>query len=212
MSLLSEKLLVFPTVLVLGLLSAGVAYACWSQTLSVQGSVETGELDWEFTEVIFIDPPGIGNLDYHCRDNFAGPSPRYWRGDKDVGSTWAETTDDNHVVALTLHNVYPCYFTMVSVYAHNCGTVPLIIDRVILNGEVTQRESPTHPVQLDLDGDGNYDVEVWWKDGFGTQLDPCEDSPEMSFWVHVLQDAPQGTTLRLTIEIVAVQWNEYVPP
>jgi len=46
-------------------------------------------------------------------------------------------------------------------------------------------------------------------------LEPGDDSPEMSFWIHVLQDAPQGATgatLRFTIGIVAVQWNKYVQP
>jgi hypothetical protein len=118
---------------------------------------------------------------------------------------------DYDMLELDLHNVYPSYFTSVSVYAHNNGSIPLIIDSVIING-VVLRKSPTPVVRLDLDGDGLDDIEIWWGNGFGVQLEPCDWSPEMSFWVHILQDAPQDATLSFTIELVAVQYNEYVPP
>jgi len=196
-------------VVMLGLLSTGLAYAHWSETLFVNGQVDTGELDWQFTSAIIIDTTGP---DYHCRDGFAGPPPEYWIGDKDVGSSSIEVDPtDPHIVTITLNNVYPCYFTMASVYAQNTGTIPLIIDSVIIDGTVLN-DFPTYPVQLDLNGDGYDDIEIWWKDGFGTQLEPGDPSPEMSFWIHVLQPAPQGTELNFTIEIVAVQWNGYVPP
>lgn len=208
--MLNPKLLALSTGLMLGLLTTGFAYAHWSETLYISGSVATGDLDWEFTEALISDTTGD---DYHCRDNFELPSPRFWMGDKDVGSSSIEITDP-HTITITLTNVYPCYFTMASVYAKNTGTIPLIIDNVIIDGNLL-RSFPTYPIQLDLDGDGLDDIEIWWKDGFGTQLEPGEDSPEMSFWIHVLQDAPQGatgTTLSFTIELVAVQYNLYDPP
>jgi len=206
----NTKLLAWPMVLMLGLLSTGVAYAHWSQMLYIGGSVASGDVDWEFTEAFILDTTGD---DYHCRDNFEGPSPRSWMGDKDVGSSSIEITDP-HTITITLTNVYPCYFTMASVYALNTGTIPLIIDNVIIDGNLL-RSFPTYPIQLDLDGDGLDDIEIWWKDSFGFQMEPGDDSPEMSFWIHVLQDAPQGATgatLRFTIGIVAVQWNKYVQP
>lgn len=193
-------------VLMLGLLMGGLAYANWSETLYISGSVATGDLDWEFTEALISDTTGY---DYHCRDNFEVPIPRFWMGDKDVGSSSIEITDP-HTIAITLTNVYPCYFTMASVYAQNTGTIPLIIDNVIIDGNLL-RSHPTYPIQMDLDGDGLDDIEIWWKDGFGTQLEPGDDSPEMSFWIHILQDAPQGETLSFTISLVGVQWNKYVP-
>lgn len=205
----NTKLLAWPMVLMLGLLSTGVAYAHWSQMLYIEGSVASGSLDWEFTDVSAEDDV-LGELDYNCRDNFEGPPPLKWRVDKDVGRTTAIITD-SHTITVTLTNVYPSYWTEVSVYAHNTGTIPLIIDNVIINGNVL-RKSPTSVVGLDLSSDGLNDIEIWWGDGFGTQLEHCERSPEMSFWIHVLQDAPQGATLSFTIELVAVQYNLYDPP
>ena len=199
------KLLVLPMLLMLGLLTSGLAHAYWSQTLYIEGNVASGKLDWEFTFAMAEDEEG---KDWNCGDNFV-PTP--WEVDKDVGSTTIEITDP-HTVTLTLTNVYPSYWTSADVYAHNNGTIPLIIDRVIINGNVFRKINPFAYAQLDLDKDGKYDIETRWWNGFGEKIDPCGDSPGMSFWIHVLQDAPQGKTLEFTIEIVAIQWNEYEPP
>jgi len=202
----NKKLMVIPMLLVFALVLTGFAYAHWEKIITINGTVNTGELDWEFTFASCLDE--IGN-DWNIADGFAPATP--WRVDKDVGSTSVEITDP-HTVIVTLDNVYPSYFTTVSVYAHNTGTIPLIIDSVIIDGHVFRKTIPRAYVQLDLDGDGKYDIEIWWRNGLGTQIHPCEDSDEMSFWIHILQDAPQGETLEFTIQIVAINWNEYVPP
>ena len=198
----NTKLLAWPMVLMLGLLMTGFAYAHWSQTIYIEGSVASGTVDWEFVGAGCWDTSGN---DYHCRDGFAGSPPIFWMGDKDVGSTSCAITDP-HTVTLTLTNVYPSYFTSVSVYAHNNGSIPLIFDNVIIDGVII-REDPAPVVRLDLDGDDNDDVEILWGDGFGEQRENCEWWPEMSFWIHVLQDAPENATLNFTIEIIAVNWN-----
>jgi hypothetical protein len=194
-------------VLVIAMLATGISYAMWSKNLYIDGTANTGELDWGFIGASCLDTSGN---DYHCRDGFTGPPPYYGMGDKDVGSTGVTITDP-HTVTVTLTNVYPSYFTSVDVDAQNTGTIPLIIDRVVIDGHV-QRKLPTQVIRLDLNGDGIEDVEIKWGDGFGTQLDPGDLSPTMSFWIHILQGAPQGQTFGFTIEIVAIQWNEYIPP
>ena len=117
---------------------------------------------------------------------------------------------------MILNNVYPSYFTSVSFYVHNCGTIPLIIDKVLIKNQTHTvaelRKVPAPVVRLDLNGDGKDDIEILWGDNFGVQLHPCDTSPEFSLWVHVLQGAPQDATLSFTIEVVAINWNEYVPP
>jgi hypothetical protein len=206
----NKKLMPIPMLLVFALVTVGFAYAHWSQTLIIEGSVESGEVDWEFVGASCSDTSGN---DYNCRDGFAGPYPLFWQVDKDVGSTSVEIINP-HTVALTLTNVYPSYYTSVSVYAHNTGTIPLIFDKVIIKDDITVeiRDDPTPIVKLDLNGDGKKDIEIWWLNGFGEQREPCEMFPELSFWIHILQDAPQGATLTFTIELVAIQWNMYLPP
>lgn len=203
----NTKLAVLPILLLIGTLLTGVAFAHWSESLLLTGSVATGLLDWQFTDVGHLDPgPPDSVRDYHCRDNFEGPPPYYWQGDKDVGYTTAVVTEDPHVIEVTLNNVYPSYFNSISVYAKNTGTVPLIIEKAIIDGSVVMDFD--EKVRLDLDGDGKDDLEIWWKANiFGVQLEPGEDGPQTSFWVHVLQDAPRGKSLEFTIELVAVQWN-----
>jgi hypothetical protein len=199
------KLAVLPTLVMLGLLMSGVAFAHWSETLYIDGSVSTGNLDWEY-----IGASTDRGLDIHCRDNFAGPPPLYWRGDKDVEFHWL-WFNDRHTLTVTMTNAYPCCCVTVNVNVRNCGSIPLIIDSVIIDGTVL-RNSPAPVVRLDLNDDGLDDIEILWIDGFGAQLEPG-GRIWMSFLIHVLQDAPQGAkNLSFTIQIVAVQWNEYVPP
>lgn len=197
------KYLAVPLMLLIGLAIAGYAYASWYKTLYINGTVKTGILDWEFTTVLFIDGKGE---DYHCGDGFVNPPPT--QGDKDVGRTYAKIVDP-HNVEVTLTNVYPCYFTMVSVYAKNTGTIPFIIDKVIIDGHSFNKTQLPALVQLDIDGDGDYDIEIWWKNALETQLHPGDDTDEMSFWIHILQGAPQGKIFTFQIELVAIQWNMY---
>jgi hypothetical protein len=194
-------------IVMLGLISSGVAYATWSMTLHISGTVNTGDVNWKFASVVCLDHTP-GENDFHCYDNFEGSV--FWQGDKDVGITSCSITDD-HTVTVTLTNVYPCYFTEVSMYAISTGSTPIIIDNVIIDGNVL-RSYTDNVYRLDLNGDGKPDIEIWWGNGFGTQLHQNQRSPEMSFWIHVLQSAPQDATLSFTIEIVAVQYNEYIPP
>ncbi len=206
-------------VITLALAAMGVGYSMWDKSLTISGTVSTGEVDWELTDFTIQDyhEPPLEVPDFHCRDGFEGPAPHFWPDPegKNVGWGTGEFEDgpdadgDMSIFRLTLHEMYPCYFNVIGVYAHNNGTVPLIMDHVIISSLYeTHTLTASGIVALDLDGDGFDDVEIWWKDGFGVQLEPCDNSDEMSFWIHILQAAPQGATHTFTIEIVGVQWNE----
>jgi hypothetical protein len=207
-----------PMLLVFALVTIGFVYAHWSETLYINTIVNTGELDWEFSAWYCWDQ----GVDYHCRDGFVG-SPPFWLDPdkKDIGSQElipidTDSDGDNDTLLFNLYNVYPSYFTSVSLYVHNCGTIPLIIDKVVIKNQTHTvaelRKVPVPVVKVDLNGDGKEDIEILWGNNFGVQLEPCENSPEISFWIHILQDAPEGATLTFTIELVAIQWNMYVPP
>ncbi|MFN3268756.1 MAG: hypothetical protein ACK416_05820, partial [Zestosphaera sp.] len=110
--------------------------------------------------------------------------------------------------------VYPWYYTHIAFKVHNDGTIPLKIWRVIINDvayyELNEQELQ-QGVELDLNGDGEPDVTVWWGDNFGVQLEPCQ-SADISFDLTVLQAAPEGATLTIYISFEAIQWNEYYVP
>jgi hypothetical protein len=209
--------------LVLALGTLGIGYAHWMDTIYIEGKVHTGLLCMEFTSCNMADeipptnPGGDAGVpaylaDYTCRNGFAGPAPEFWRLDKNVGWGTQNISADGKTLTVTLNNAYPCYFNSLSFYVHNCGTIPLKIDHVVINGQSYNGGVPY--VQYDFNGDGAFDFEIQWGDNWGEQIDPCSRSPEFSFWMHVLQPCPQDQldTLTFTIEIVAVQWDGYPLP
>lgn len=209
--------------LVMALGSLGVAYAAWAETLTIDGTVDTGEADWEFAGFLILDyhEPPIDVPDFHSRDGFAGPAPYFWPDPlgKNVGwgvGTLVDTDGDgdNDTLEFTLHNVYPSYFNMVAVYPKVNGTMPLKVQSATIASDHGSDEFTALPAYaaLDLDGDGKDDIEIDWKNNFGLQMHPGVKVPEMSFWIHVLPDAPQGASLSFTISIDAVLWNKYVAP
>lgn len=213
--------------LVLALGTLGIGYAHWVDTIYIEGEVTTGSLCIEFTDCDLLDDIELGGKpvnyggdyptavpDFTCNNGFAYEpgAGYYWPLDKNVGWGAQNISADGKTLTVTLHNTYPCYFNRLSFYLHNCGTIPLKIDHVVINGQIYDGGVPY--VQYDFNDDGEFDFEIQWGNNWGEQLEPCSRSPEFSFWMHVLQPCPQSQldTLTFTIEIVAVQWNGYPLP
>lgn len=202
--------------LVLALGTIGVGYALWSDSLYIEGTVYTGELDWEFEcgTVTVSDPCTPPTEDKNCNDDF---SNIHWAG-KNVGCTDVVCVDtdgdgDTDTLQVTLNNVYPCYYVHVGFYLHNNGSIPLKVERCIVSGGGVSYEFTKIPclADFDLDGDGDLDLNVRLGNNFGAQVHPCE-SVDMSFDLHVKQGSEQGATYTFTIEYEAVQYNESIHP
>ncbi|MCQ5376514.1 MAG: hypothetical protein NO516_00510 [Candidatus Methanomethylicia archaeon] len=221
---MKTKVAMFPAAIAVALLAMAMAYGLWYQTLTVEGEVETGRLEVCITGVSALDMD-IGSLDWTSSPRGFLPNASggdYWRipDAKDVGRTIVEVR--NCSLYVTLQNVYPCYFTDVTFKPFNTGTLPWIIDTAVFkdnNGDVVATARKGTPyVLLDLNDDQNADIEILWLDNFGTQVHPYDPNVpgsgrvEISFYIHVLQEAPQGATLTFSIELTVVQWNEYIPP
>jgi hypothetical protein len=210
--------------LVLALGTLGIAYAAWIDTITIEGQVTTGSLCWKFASCTLLDDVVFGGKptnyggdyptavpDRTCNPGFVpGPNDMdFWPLDKNVG--WGEQliSADGKTLYVTLNNVYPCYFNAMSFYVRNCGTVPLKVDHIVINGQIYTSGVPY--VQFDFNDDGFADFEIQWGNNWGEQIDPGARSPEFSFWMHVLQPCPQSqlNTLTFNITLVAVQWNEY---
>jgi hypothetical protein len=203
--------------LVLALGSLGVGFARWYDDLYVDGYIKTGTVCWEWVGVTWLDICGTEGPDWHCYPGFvSGPNGTFWLGTKHVGCTSAHMVDSHHI-SLYLDNVYPCYFNEISLYAINCGTVPIHFELVRFTSDfgevvINWKDNSYDPVSLDLTGDGNDDIEFKWGNHIGSQLHPGEETGEMSFWIHVMQPAPQGEELYFTISLEAVQYNESIHP
>jgi hypothetical protein len=205
--------------LVLALGALGVGYSGWYDDVIILADVETGALILGFEE---------GSL-YPVRDTNVPPPDQYpanwdWETaigigpfrqlDKNVGWITWELKDEKgvHLLAklydtaeVTLHEVYPGYSTEITVWICNGGTIPFVIDQILLNGQNIY--SGDHIV-LDY-------MELEWGNALGEQLEPC-DCREVSFRLRILQPgdyagvpgAQQGQTYTFVIEIHAIQWNE----
>lgn len=200
------------TALMIALLFTGIGYAMWQKTLTITTTVNTGKLDWEIESgsVTIRDPKDPPTIDSTCDVGIT----HIRLLDKNVGYGTYELKDtdgdgDYDELEVTLGNVYPSYYNHIDFWLHNDGSIPLIVEKVIIQGQ--EYWSNPGVLNLDLSGDGNPDIELRYGDSFGTQLHYCE-SVNISFDVHVLQAAAQGQTLTFTISIVAVQYNEYNPP
>jgi hypothetical protein len=204
--------------LVLALGTMGIGHALWSDSLYVEGWIETGYVCWEWTGVTTSDPgPPNYVIDQNCRPGFEGPPPYFWYAGKNVGYTDAAIVD-SHTIQITMVNVYPCYFAEISLYARNCGTIPVHFERVIIRSDYGEHiidwyQSTRYPaMELDLNGDGYPDIEFSWGNHISSQWHPGDDTGEMSFWIHVMQPAPQGAELTFQIILEAVQYNESIHP
>ena len=194
----NKKLITIPMLLIFALVLTGFAYAHWEKIITINGSVDTAKLCAEF--VAPITTTDHGN-DWTCDEGLTNVRQLT----KDVGSSSATiVASDQMEVVLT--NVYPCYYEHMSFWIHNCGEIPWRINRVIFSPGNVVIQTPSY-LKLDLNGDGKMDVEIYWGNNFGTQVDPCE-KVDLSFEIHVLQDAPQGQALAFTVEIVVRNWNE----
>ena len=204
-----KRTTVMLSMLLFSLTLMGIAYALWSETLTISGTVDTSELDWEIESgSVTMKDTGI---DWTCDSTCDPPSITNIRQlDKDVGSTTATLSDsdsdgDYDTLTITVTNAYPCYYNHIDFWVHNNGEIALKVWKVIINGnEFT--DSPAI-VCLDLDGDQDYDIIIRWGDNWGQQLEPC-DSLNFSFDFHILQPSDENDQYSFTIQLVAKQWNE----
>jgi len=183
-----RKLRFLSLLLLAALLVAGVSYAAWSESIVVNGTVNTGEVDWYINGVLAqLD----NSPDWTCDENFEN----IHQLDKDVGSTTVELVDtdgdgDNDTAVVTVNNAYPGYYNYLSFMVKNNGTIPLKVEDMIVTNP--------NPEALKLD----------WADDSGATLMPGR-SRSLTVWFLVREGAEENSTYTFTMEAPAVQWNMY---
>jgi hypothetical protein len=168
-------LLCLATVLALG--AMGVGLAKWSETLTIVGVVNTGEVDVQFsaqqsndpsillTGVASLDPSEFGQWDFGpLVPDINQNLPWIWNGaryDKDVASidcTLEEIANPDdpsdggwNLLTVTVTNGYPCYFGNIAFSIDNIGTIPVKIDALLLvevNGMAIDPGIPLDPTMV----------------------------------------------------------------
>jgi hypothetical protein len=191
-------------IIVLGI--AGFSYAHWSETLSLNGSVTTGKLCIRFYNIDHKDK----GVDWTCGPKFMSPDPMQRPDGKNIGTTTLtlEQGDCPQLLTVVMNNTYPSYYEGIEFHPYNCGTIPLSLMNVTITTDYgTYVLTNSGYKQLNLTADGKPDVEIYWGNSFHMQIDP-NDWIEVSFQIHVLQDAPQNTTMHFTITMLFINWNE----
>jgi len=139
-------LICLAVVLALGVM--GAALAQWNETLEIEGTVNTGELDVQFSAQKSNDDGDqkdpsecgswTGTTDPNNTANWTWGGSRYAY---DVGSTTCalskvdtgDATDDgNNVMTITILNAYPCYYGNVAFTIDNIGSIPVHIESIKL--------------------------------------------------------------------------------
>jgi len=187
----TKKIAATFAVLMLALGIAGYAYAHWSDTLWLKGTVTTGKFGLEWTFDAFLPGSNLKDLD----------------GDGSVDDpvanlTWKFVDDVNGIhkgIEITLDNVYPCLNVTGHIDVHNVGTIPARY----VDSESTMTVDP--PSAKDW-------VDIYKAEEFGdlTQIDPGADAG-YNFIIHFNEATEQGATATVDINLVFWNWNEITP-
>ncbi len=169
----------------LGVMLASVvgAYSMWSETLTISGTVDTGEV-----KVVIAN--------YTCSDTGADPQvpdAGFSNSEgKDVASCEiTPVSEDGSVVGLqvTIDNAYPGYEAAITASIQNVGTIPVkLLSATIDNpNEGIINVTLTHPED--------------------TQMHPG-DVHDYTITVDVSQSAEERASYSFEVTLVFAQWNE----
>ncbi|BAN90977.1 hypothetical protein [Aeropyrum camini] len=187
-----------PAVLMLALLAAaglGGVFALWDELLTIDVTVETGELD------AALSVEGMGDNEEDIATSMGEPDPTV----KDVSSISCVLSEDGKSIDVTITNAYPSITYWCELNLENTGTIPLKVQSI----EFTTDE--ISPVAEEF---GFYDdLDLNPPDTFvvGTQLEPGDVGYDFLV-IHLSNDADENSTYNATIEIQVVQWNEFTSP
>ena len=219
-------LIAVATVLALGTL--GIAYAAWTDTVTIEGSVDTGDVklvavDYSGTWVYKLENDGIENV-HGWMDQKSSLEP----GNAIQLVSFAEASagdffdPDDADVFITFDNVFPCQDLTADVLLRYQGTVPVrlfaevAVDPASHSDLVENLEVEFNAWKLpDFQYPGcKANIHTWLDNpenaiDIGAQVHECD-----FFLVAMTIHLPQDNDLmdlggRFVARIIAVQWDEY---
>lgn len=210
---MNRILLAIPLILLTVL---GSALAMWYDVLKIRATVETGNVDVEFSGGLYVE-----EVSEKFDKDVARCSARYATiENEDEGNPFG---NDDLELSITVDNAYPCYICKVNtVSVINLGTIPVKvkIDRVVASsanmpGQARACDLKYNPFhgyyyECDVDGDGDADINLWGCfTSFITdiQLHPRE-MKGFTVELHVKQGAEENSSFTVQIYLKARQYNE----
>ncbi|RLF07186.1 MAG: hypothetical protein DRJ69_07380 [Thermoprotei archaeon] len=189
------------------LLVLGVTYAHWDETLTIEGTVETGTFNVEISC-------------HGCEDNEVDTG-------RDIGTITCEPyIARSDKVTISITNAYPGYKVVIKFCIMNLGTVPAVLESVSVtypeNVIAVDENNDGYPDKLyyDADGDGNADAEElmaiisYFPGDTGKLAEVLERSGVTGsadyFWFSVLftgPGLPEGWSGTFTVELHYECWS-----
>lgn len=163
-----KKVKFISLVMVLSFVLMGVAFAAWTENITINGTVATGNYDVTFTS---------------AASNDAGVTVDQGK-DRNVGVTEATIAADSKSITVTGTNAYPGYNATLTYKVKNTGTIPVKVNaaNVVIpaasDGKITVTASD--PAGVVLDPDGEYTGTV-----LATVTDAAAESTGYSYTVTV---------------------------
>jgi hypothetical protein len=219
----------FSVGIVTSLALAGVLYAHWTDTLEVDGNVQTGEIGAGWFDVSCREPsvegfqvlPGPGGGDLTARpfglsgdtawvdqgSPFSLKGTRYtkWETNKNVAHLILDWTALEPVATLTYFHTYPSYYDDCEMEFTNTGSIPIAVPYLVIEG----------PAGASLATDIFTDDGAIWVEWSGEtppepQIDPFPPFSVAtgSLKLHVEQSALQNARYSFTIAVCYHNWNE----
>jgi hypothetical protein len=186
----TKKIAALFSALMITVVLAGVAYAHWTDSLIIEGEVNTGDIDVGLSACVWVHEEN-------------------WKPYGKVATAYVEVLDlaepgpVKHV-KVTVENAYPSLEVIVIFDLKNYGSVPVALV------EYNRYPGQDWDVAIEQLGEGwytdYYDGATPW------QLDPydwCCGNTWYWWWhLHVTNDALQDTTYTFEADVVFWNWNE----
>jgi predicted ribosomally synthesized peptide with SipW-like signal peptide len=217
--------------LVLALGALGVGYAHWSDTVTINQTITTGEVACGVAAKAY-EYPEAENKDV-CTVTVTPGTKRF---DKVIGAVPADAlfSAGSHAfydsVTISIAKYYPCLRVDEDFVIANAGTIPIRLevtpticdpDNIYPHLDYKQwkiywihkNAAGAYVCDLKWNGSGKADVELPKIIGHleGFQLHPCE-SLLIYIDKHLQQEAPQGKSASMQLSIECMQWNLYTAP
>jgi hypothetical protein len=164
---------------VLALTAVGTSYAMWSEIITIDGSINVGSLDFEWS----------------VEDTYDSESP-----EKDDASSITATTSEN-TMTVTITNAYPCITYSLEFDIHCVGNVPVHFDDFYFVEDYARQWVQDGIISIQPYQSSGFITE--------TQLHQCNEwNGLLTFHFDNDDEFDQGETYTFTVTLFGYQYNE----
>jgi hypothetical protein len=197
--------------LLIALASIGIVNGLWSKNLVVSGTVETGDLNVDWTDL--SSSRDVGGVD-SCT-SFGSPdgpdpgtAPDCPAVRKDVGNLDCFVdAEDGQILHFIIHNGYPSYEADCQYHFANTGSIPFVVIGAVV--DTTNSDPAITGCAPDSDPDPGTiiilcdQIKIGYFDNIGEQIDPGQQESG-SLIVHVEQQAAQSDCTADSVDVFGV--------